>query len=230
MEIRGYPVRQETWTIEGHRFDLAWPADMDALLDLPRTRERFKQDEYMPYWAQPWPGSVLLAEAVLRGPDGAGRPAVEIGCGVGVVSIAAAMRGWSVTATDYDPDAIAFAQFNAERNGVRLAGCEVLDYRMLPDSPKYDLVLGSDLLYERRNCEPVARWVASALRPGGQAWLSDPNRSAAESFEGYARSFGLDPVVEAVETTGPAGLVIKGRIWRVGATVTGMQKSEKAGR
>jgi predicted nicotinamide N-methyase len=213
--FRGYLVRREAWLIAGHTLQLIWPADMDALLDRPQTHERFKQDEYMPYWAQPWPSSALLAEAVFHGPAGNGRPAIEIGCGVGVVSIAAALMGWAVTASDYDEDATFFARYNAHLNHVELAGSICLDYRIPLDEPRFDLILGSDLLYERNKCEPVARWVASALRPGGEAWLSDPNRSAADGFEDWARSFGLDPVMERVETTAPAGLLTRGRIWRV---------------
>ena len=213
--LYGHPVRHETWNIAGRQLALVWPADIDALLDLPRTRERFAKDEYMPYWAQPWPGSVLLAEAVLRGAEGCGRRAIEIGCGVGIVSIAAALRGWSVTATDYDEDAIRFAEHNARINRAELAGCHLLDYRLPLAAPAYDLVLGSDLLYERKKCEPVARWLASALLPDGQAWLSDPNRAAAEGFPDLARQFGLHLALEAVETTAPAGLRTRGRIWRL---------------
>jgi ETFB lysine methyltransferase len=169
----------------------------------------------MPYWAQPWPGSVLLAEAVLCGPEGQGRPAIEIGCGIGIVSIAAATKGWSVTATDYDEDAVCFAEHNAALNGVKLAGCRSLDYRIPLAAPAYELILGSDLLYERKKCEPVARWLASALLPNGQAWLSDPNRSAAEGFENLARQAGLDPLLELAESKAPSGLLTRGRIWRI---------------
>jgi predicted nicotinamide N-methyase len=187
---------------------------MDALLDSTSTQERFQRDEYMPYWAQPWPASALLAEAVLRGPEGSGRPAVEVGCGVGLVSLAAAARGWSVVASDYDQDAVAFAELNARLNALALAGTALVDYRVPLSAPVYDLVLGSDLLYERMKCAPVARWVASALRPDGLAMLSDPNRAAADSFPEHARAAGLRVEVEEVETTAPAGLLTRGRIWR----------------
>ena len=108
-----------------------------------------------------------------------------------------------------------FTERNAALNGAKLAGCRSLDYRVPLDVPAYDLVLGSDLLYERKKCEPVARWLASALLPAGQAWLSDPNRTAAEGFEAFARTLGLEPVVQEVETTAPAGLLTRGRIWRI---------------
>ena len=212
---RGYAVRRETWQLGGHGFDLTWPVDVDSLLDLPEVQERFVRDEYMPYWAQPWPACVLLTEAVLAGEEGRGRAAVELGCGVGLVSLAAAMKGWSVVASDYDEDAIAFAELNAARNRVRLAGTTRVDFRLPLDEPAYERVFGADLTYERRNAEPLARWLASALTAGGEAWLSDPNRSAGDSFPAHAEAVGLRVEVEAVETTAPAGLFHRGRIWRV---------------
>lgn len=212
----GYPVRRERWTLAGRRFDVTWPADMDALLDAPETQRRFDRDDYMPYWAQPWPIAVLMAERVLAGPGGARREAIELGCGVGIVSIAAAYADWRIVATDYDADAVRFARLNAERSGVMLADARVLDYRERPAAPAYDLILGSDLLYERKKVEPVAAWIAAALRPGGEALIGDPNRSAADGLPDALAALGLSAEVEAGETVSPAGMVIRGRIWRVG--------------
>jgi predicted nicotinamide N-methyase len=211
---RGYVIRRETWQIRGRSFDLTWPADVDRLLDLPEVQQRFARDEYMPYWAQPWPAAVLLAEAILQGEDGQGRPAVELGCGIGLVSLAAAMMGWTVTASDYDEDAVAFAAANALRNNVSLAGTARIDFREPLDHPAYDRVFGADLTYERRNAAPLARWLASALVPDGVAWLTDPNRAAGDEFPEHARAAGLRVEVTPVETTAPAGLYHRGRIWR----------------
>jgi predicted nicotinamide N-methyase len=219
--FRGYVVREEQWTIAGHTFRLGWPADMDLLLELPATLRRFARDEYMPYWAQPWPVSVLLTEAVLKEEEGRQRPAVEIGCGIGLVSLAAAVRGWTIVASDYDSDALAFTERNAGRNGLHLAGCRYLDYRIPLEAPQFDCVLGSDLLYERSKSAPVARWIASALKPGGFALLGDPNRSAAELFPQHAREAGLALEVRQVETTAPSGLITRGRIWRVTHAASG---------
>lgn len=213
--FRGYEVCRTRWLIAGRQFDLTRPADVDALLDLPETHKRFQRDEYMPYWAQPWPASVLLAEAVLEGESGGGRRAVEIGCGVGLVSLAAAAAGWSVVASDYDADAMAFAELNARRNDLALAGTAKIDYRKVLDAPAYDCVFGADLAYERRKCKPVAAWIASALKPDGQALICDPNRSAADEFPQRAIEAGLTVDVESVETKHPEGLLIRGRIWRL---------------
>lgn len=211
-----YPVRRENWTLAGERFDLIWPADMDAILDDPRTHERFARDEYMPYWAVPWPSAMLLAEYVLTQCRGQGGRAIELGCGVGLVSIAAARAGWSVTATDWDADALKFAEENARANGVSLAGVTALDWRQPFSGSPFDLVLASDVLYERRNAEPVARWIHAALSAGGVALVSDSNRSAAEGFAGAAAAAGLSVERVPRELTPPHGLVVRGTIYELG--------------
>ena len=213
--FRGYTLRRETWRIGGRPIHLAWPAEPDALLDLPRTRERFARDEYLPYWAQPWPVGVLLAEYLLAAGDGRERSAIELGCGIGLVSVAAALAGWRVTATDYDEDALAFADLNASLNRVSLAGCERVDFVEQKPSRTWDCVLAADLLYERRLSEPVAHWIAAALAPGGRALVGDPNRSAAEGFGPAAEALGLQVEMEALSSTAPAGLLNRGRLWRV---------------
>lgn len=213
--FRGYAVRRETWRIGGWRFDLTWPADIDGLLDLPEVQAKFARDEFMPYWAQPWPSSVLLAEAILRGEAGRRQSAIELGCGVGLVSLAASTMGWATTASDYDEDAIAFAGLNAARNGIRLAAVARVDFREPLDEPAFRRVFGADLTYERRNAAPLARWIASALLPGGQAWLTDPNRSAGDEFPQHAQACGLRVEVAQLESTAPAGMYHRGRIWRV---------------
>lgn len=211
----GYAVRRESWRIGGCEIDLTWIADIDVLLDLPVVHEKYSRDQYMPYWAQPWPSAVMLAEAILKGERGRGRAAAEIGCGVGLVSVAAAMTDWSVTASDYDEDAVAFARLNAERNEVQLAGTGIIDFRTPLPVPLFERVFGADLTYERRNAAPLARWLASALLPGGDAWLTDPNRSAGDEFPGLVGDLGLRVSAEPIETTVPDGLIHRGRIWKI---------------
>ena len=145
---------------------------------------------------------------------GRGQEAIEIGCGVGLVSVAAAIAGWRVVASDYDADALAFADLNASRNGVSLRG-ELIDFVEQPPMRRYDCILAADLLYQRRLCSPLARWIAAALAPGGCGLVSDPNRSAADGFEDCLNECGLQAEIMAVSTTAPAGLLTRGRIWRV---------------
>ena len=104
----------------------------------------------MPYWAELWPAARALAEAL---PDVSRMSVVELGCGLGLPALVAAARGAQVTATDWSPDAIRLLRENAARNGLEVRA-EVRDWRESWDE-RFDLALAADLLYERRNVEPV---------------------------------------------------------------------------
>jgi predicted nicotinamide N-methyase len=123
------------------------PESPEELID----PQAFEQDEFLPYWADLWPAANALAEAL---PDVAGLRVVELGCGLGLPSLVAAARGAHVTATDWSPDAIDLLRENARRNGIVLHA-EVRDWRD-PWPARFDLALAADVLYERRNVEPLA--------------------------------------------------------------------------
>jgi predicted nicotinamide N-methyase len=122
------------------------PDSPDALID----EQAFAQDEFLPYWAELWPAATALAAAL---PDVAGLRVVELGCGLGVPSLIAAARGARVTATDWAADAIELLRRNADRNGLVLHA-EVRDWRESWQE-RFDLALAADVLYERRNVEPL---------------------------------------------------------------------------
>jgi predicted nicotinamide N-methyase len=133
-------------TVAGVRLELLRPESPEALID----EEAFAVDEFLPYWAELWPAARALADAL---PDVRGLRVVELGCGLGVASLVAAANGAVVTATDWSPDAIELLRTNAARNGLTMKA-EVRDWRS-PWEARFDLALAADVLYERRNVEPV---------------------------------------------------------------------------
>jgi predicted nicotinamide N-methyase len=138
-----------------------------------------------PYWAVLWRSGVALARE-LEAADLSGRRVVELGCGLGVPSIAAARANASVLATDADPDALELLRRNARANGVRLETA-VLDWSCpaaLLDGAPFDLVVAADVLYERPT---VANLLALLPRLAPEAWLADPGRPAAGAFMEQAR-------------------------------------------
>jgi predicted nicotinamide N-methyase len=122
------------------------PVSPDALLD----EEAFARDEFLPYWAELWPAATALATAL---PDVAGLRVVELGCGLGLPSLVASARGADVTASDWAYDAVELLCENAARNGL-VVRAEVRDWRE-PWPERFDLALAADVLYERRNVEPL---------------------------------------------------------------------------
>jgi predicted nicotinamide N-methyase len=123
------------------------PSAPDELID----EEAFAEDEFLPYWAELWPAAVALAHALPERLDGV--RVVELGSGLGLPSLVAAARGAEVTALDWADDAVRLLRENAARNGLVLAS-ETADWREQLGRT-FDLALAADVLYERRNVEPV---------------------------------------------------------------------------
>jgi predicted nicotinamide N-methyase len=155
------------------------PRDSEELL----TEEAFDREELLPYWAELWPSSVALARAIARR-SLRGAPTLELGCGLGLVSIAAAVAGGHVLATDWSAESVAYAAGNAERNGVKIRA-EVVDWArpeaLLAEAP-WPLVLGSDVLYERRNVDQLLDLLPRLVDRSGEVWIADPGREASMDF------------------------------------------------
>ena len=170
---------EESVPLRGAALHVLRPRDAEALLD----DRAFEHEEYLPYWAELWPSGVALARRVaaraLRGAR-----VLELGCGLGLPSLAAALAGGRVLATDWSPQAIELLHDNAERNEAVLETAVVDWQRPAPllERAPWDLVLGADLLYERRNVAPLLELLPPLLGERGELWLADPGRAPAEDF------------------------------------------------
>jgi predicted nicotinamide N-methyase len=172
-------LARDTVSIGGRTLSIVLPRDSEALLD----EEAFEREEFLPYWAQLWPSAIVLARATatLRP---AGRRVLELGCGLGLPSIAAALEGASVLATDWSPDAVAFAAANASRNGaaLRTAVCSWAQPQRLVAEAPWDLVLAADVLYESRNVDQLLELLPRLVDGSGEVLIADPGRRPAERF------------------------------------------------
>jgi predicted nicotinamide N-methyase len=162
--------------VGGRTVAIARPPDAEALLD----EEAFEREEFLPYWAELWPSALALARAVAAR-DVTGLSVVELGCGLALPSIAAALGGARVLATDWSPDALAYAERNAHANGGQLETARVAWAQ--PDElvgrGPFDLVLAADVLYEPRNTDQL---LALLPRLADEVLLADPGRPALPAF------------------------------------------------
>jgi predicted nicotinamide N-methyase len=185
------------------------PRDADALID----EHAFEHEEFLPYWAELWPSGLALARRVaVRALHGA--RTLELGCGLGLPSLAAALAGGRVLATDWSPQAIELLRDNARRNGIEIQA-ERADWS-IPDlliaRGPWDLILGADLLYERRNADLLLPLLRRLLGRSSELWLADPGRPPATPFlEAAAAHFEIDVAADALL---PQGGVVRMRLGR----------------
>lgn len=190
---RRFTLGETQVALPGLDVTLLKPRNSDDLI----SEADYVRDERLPYWADLWASAeemgrflIETKDSLLASPSAAGaiaagrRPAaIELGCGLGLPSIAAQHIGYDVLATDYYDDALLFAAFNAERNTGRPVRTQMVDWTAMPeDIGRFDLVLAADVLYEMRYAGLVARAVARTLAPGGVFVLADQGRIALSAF------------------------------------------------
>lgn len=190
--------------VAGRIWRLSRPADLESLWasmgeDAPGAHPGWDHDERLPYWVELWPAAVLLARFVAQSPERVRRRfCLDAGCGLGLCAMVAASVGGRVLAFDYEPEALGFARQGIALNR-ELLGPEkpplfaVMDWRA-PAVARgcVDVLLGADILYERRFFEPVAALLDFALAPDGVAFIADPERSVSAPAWKRLESLGWD--------------------------------------
>jgi predicted nicotinamide N-methyase len=168
------------------RIRFVHPRDPTALL---YEDDVAADQSYPPYWAELWPSGIELAHAVSKC-DWSGARVVELGCGLGLPAVSAALAGARVLATDRSADALAFAAVNAEQNGASIETdrCSWDDPEALVVRGPFQLVLASDVLYGQRNVDEMHALLPRLVGDGGQVWIADPERPLTEEFLAAART------------------------------------------
>jgi predicted nicotinamide N-methyase len=198
-------LAEETFVLAGRAVRVLRPRDADAVLE-DVLAEKDPSDDRLPFWAELWPSGVALARA-LGTRRLAGRRVLELGCGLGLVAVTAALAGARVLAVDRSPEATAFAAANAAHNGVTLqvAVCAFEEPGPLLAGAPWDLVLAADVLYEPRNVPVLLGLLPRLVDDGGEVWLADPGRQMLDPFlAGLAEAgwrcqrLGGDPATVAV--------------------------------
>lgn len=177
-------------------FTLTQPAEPDALLEW--TVATAAQVGRNPYWGILWPAARDMAEWIvehpLRLPGRRLCAALELGCGLGLVGMAALETGLSLTFSDHEPLAVQLAVHNAAQNGFLHARGLCLDWHT-PSSDstadRFDLILGCDLLYDTRDHAALLRTIRRHLQTPGRCLLGAPFRRQTPAFCSAAQRAGF---------------------------------------
>jgi ETFB lysine methyltransferase len=179
--------------------------------------DEFGDDERVPYWAEIWPASLLLAEWLWRSRTLIrGATCLDLGCGLGLTAVVAASLGARVAGLDYEYPALAFARDNACLNEAPAPLFTLMDWRAPGfKAGAFDFMWGGDILYERRFYEPLRDLFRACLAPGGRIWLAEPKRSvSAPAWEALAsEGFGVGRVTS--EPVPVEGYTVTVNLWEL---------------
>ena len=170
-----------------------------------------------------WPSELRLAARLAQRPVRPGERILEVGCGLAVASLVGHRAGADITASDRHPLTALFLRENLLLNG--LAPMKYLHGDWAVESAaeaaddagagsdQYDLIIGSDLLYERDVEGDLARFVNRHAKPECEVWIVDPDRGNRPAFNRRMTSAGFvlgeERLDAAATATSPA---YKGRL------------------
>ena len=176
---RKYETDISPLVIGDRRFEFFVPKSLDPFLDQEDVFTEF------PLWSKIWEASIVLANHMAAMPVDPQKHLLEIGCGIGLVGTVAASCGHRITMTEYNGDSLNFARANARVNHTAESSepdIVVLDWTKPAFEGRFDIILGSEVVYKEEYFDPLLRLFKRYLKPGGEILLAEGLRKTSLEF------------------------------------------------
>lgn len=158
-------LEEEVITIRGKTLKILKPKRLEDVFQ----GDPFLETEKFPFWFKIWEGSLILADHLAT--LGEKKRILELGCGLGVVSLFARAFGHEVFATDIEELPLIILQKSAELNKLSL-NIQRLDI-LNPDlKDSFDIVAASEILYKKSFYDPLLKFFQNYLKPTGEVLLA----------------------------------------------------------
>jgi predicted nicotinamide N-methyase len=158
----------------------------------PRTAE--DPSSRISFWWGITSAAIALARHVQSmGDELVGKRVLELGCGLGLAGVTAGLAGAEVLFTDYVKEALDFARRNTTLNGIpdKNAMFRILDWENADDLETFDLVLGSEIVYDYFLHGSLIGVLSRVVAAKGLVLLADRKRLCVSRFMGRLTSAGF---------------------------------------
>lgn len=213
LSVVDYQVKFETLSLGGIDYNIRSLLDRQQFFDPEGLAERLGiSSASWPLFGMVWPSARILAGIAQTLPI-VGKRVLEIGCGLGLASLVMRRRGADITASDRHPLAAAFLAENQRLNrlpgiGFRTGSWSEAD----PTLGAFDLIVGSDVLYERDLPGMLSGFIDRHSSPTVEIIIVDPDRGNRPAFNRHMVGLGYRLEETRVTSHQESGEPYKGRI------------------
>jgi len=135
-----------------------------------------------PHFGVVWDSSMVLAH-LMYDYDIRCKRILEVGCGMALSSHVLNQRQANITATDHHPEVESYLKVNVALNGGKPISFIRCDWAEEDDQlGRFDLIIGSDLLYELDHPKLLSSFIESHANPTCEVVIVDPGRSHQAAF------------------------------------------------
>ena len=209
----GYQVKTETFAVGGVDTIIRSLLDRQQFADPLGDAQRMGiSSASWPLFGLVWPSALVLAAHMQDVPLGA-RRVLEIGCGLALASLVVHRRDGLITASDHHPLAETFLLENLRLNAMAPLRYQHGDWATPnPLLGRFDLIVGSDVLYDRGQPDQLCAFIESHAHASVEVVIVDPDRGNRAAFNRGMHGLGFERTERAVRALPGSGLPYKGRV------------------
>lgn len=191
--MAAYQVKFETITVGGTDYQIRSLLDLQQYSDPAHEAENTGiSPASWSLFGRIWPSARVLALA-MHTFDLTGKRILEIGAGLALASLVIHRRAGNMTVSDWHPLSQAFLKENLLLNKMNPLKYQTGNWEV--DNPElglFDLIIGSDVLYERQQPNQLATFINRHAAPTAQVIIVDPDRGNRVDFCRQMAKLGYD--------------------------------------
>jgi ETFB lysine methyltransferase len=211
--MNDYQVKFETITIAERSLYIRSLKDNLQYSDPEGEAEKLGISSAMwPLFGLIWPASQVLAQWVSQ-MSLQNKRILEVGCGIGLASLIAHQMGADITASDYHPMTQPFLLENSQLNQLTPIAYQIGNWSINnPLLGKFDLIVGSDVLYEVQQSNLLANFLAQHSNKDVEIVIIDPNRGNRNKFNHALENLGYSGTSRKLSVAENNGLLRNGYV------------------